>query len=93
MWEFVEYSVEDNWWKILLVTLVTQVEVDSNAFNAGLREGDVIVEVNHHPMENAEDVVRASERARADKILLRVWTQRRGSPGLVYMAVDNTKNE
>lgn len=70
--------------------LVTQVEADSKAYDAGLREGDVIVEVNHRKMRSAGDVVRASDQARGDTILLRIWSQRGGTPGLSYLAVDNT---
>ncbi len=73
--------------------VVTQVQVDSKAYEAGLREGDIIVEVNHRAVDNADDVVRASGRARGDKILLRVWSQRGGMPGLIYIAVDNAADE
>jgi hypothetical protein len=51
------------------------------------------VEVNHRAVDNADDVVRASGRARGDKILLRVWSQRGGMPGLIYIAVDNAADE
>ena len=41
--------------------LVMQVEEDSQAWDAGLREGDVIVEVNRHPVKEPDDVLRAVE--------------------------------
>jgi len=70
--------------------LVADVDANSNAYEAGLREGDVIVEFNHKPVDNAEAVVDASKQADEDKILLHVWTQRSGTPGLVYLVVNNT---
>ncbi|MCU0789314.1 MAG: Do family serine endopeptidase, partial [Verrucomicrobia bacterium] len=73
--------------------LVTRVEEGSNAYEAGLREGDVIVELNHRPVRDADALVEASNRAREDKILLRVWSQRNGTPGLIYLVVDNTRDE
>ena len=41
--------------------LVMQVEADSQAWDAGLREGDVIVEVNRRPVKEPEDVLRVVE--------------------------------
>ena len=43
--------------------LVMQVEEDSQAWDAGLREGDVIVEVNRRPVKEPDDVLRAVEGA------------------------------
>jgi serine protease Do len=54
--------------------LVTAVDENSAAFEAGLREGDVIQEINRKPVANAEDAVAASEKIKGDKILLRVWS-------------------
>jgi len=73
--------------------LVASVDQESNAYEAGLREGDIIIEFNHKPVQNADSVVQLSKRAEAEKILLRVWTQRGGSPGLIYLVVDNTAEE
>ena len=72
--------------------LVTEVDRGSNAYEAGLREGDVIVEINHRPVETAEDAVALASRADGDKILLRVWSQRGGRPGLMFLVVENTVN-
>jgi serine protease Do len=73
--------------------LVSKVDPGSNAYEAGLREGDIIVEINHQSVGNADEAVALSAQARSERILLRVWTQRGGRPGLVYMVVDNTKND
>jgi serine protease Do len=71
--------------------LVTDVQEGSNAQEAGLRAGDVILEINHKPVKDAATAVNLSEEARDEKILLRVWSKRGGMPGLSYVVVDNTK--
>ena len=43
--------------------LVMEVEPDSPAWDEGLREGDVIVEVNRRPVKEPDDVLRAVEGA------------------------------
>lgn len=73
--------------------VVAQVDRSSNAYDAGLRRGDVIVEINQAPVEDADDAVELSEAARGDQILLRVWSRSGGRAGLRFLAVDNTKDE
>jgi serine protease Do len=74
--------------------LVTGVEPDSNSAEAGLRVGDVIVEINRKAAESAKEVVNLSKRVKSDKILLRVWSGGRGIPGGTrYLVVDNTKRK
>jgi serine protease Do len=69
--------------------LVTKVEEDSNAAEAELHAGDVIVEINKQPVRNADDAVALSEKAKGDRLRLRVW---RGG-GVLYLSVDNTKRK
>jgi serine protease Do len=69
--------------------LVTEVERESNAADAGLRSGEVIVEINRNPVESADDAVALSRRAEGEQILLRVWSQSGGRAGLRYVVVDN----
>ncbi len=59
--------------------VVAGVEEGSPAQEAGLREGDVIVEVDRAPVSNADDAVRALKAARPGGHLLRV---RRGDGAL-----------
>jgi serine protease Do len=75
--------------------LVTSIEEDSNSAEAGLRTGDVIVEINRQPVTGANDAVTMSEKAKGDRILLRVWSAdpRGGSGGTRYITVDNTKRK
>jgi serine protease Do len=55
--------------------VVEQVEPGSAADNAGLQRGDVIVEVNRHPVQNANDVQKAlSAVPKGQDALVLVWS-------------------
>lgn len=54
--------------------VVTDVEPNSPAADAGLRPGDVILEINKKAVKNAEDAVAASDGLKEDA-LLRVWSR------------------
>jgi serine protease Do len=73
--------------------LVTKVEEDSNAAEAGVRAGDVIIEINRQPVRNADDAVGLSEKGKGDRILLRVWRGGEGGGGMLFLSVDNTKRK
>ena len=73
--------------------LVTRVAPDSNAAEAGLRAGDVIVEINRRPVRSADEAVSLSEAAKTDRLLLRVWRGGEGRGGVLFMSVDNTKKK
>jgi serine protease Do len=71
--------------------LVTNVDPASNSAEAGLRRGDVILEIERHPVRGADDAVAMSEKSKGDHVLLRVWTpNEEGEAGSThYLAVDN----
>jgi len=72
--------------------LVANLDQESNAAEAGLRPGDVIVEINRKPVRGADDAVALSEKAKEDQILLRVWrNDGSGEGGMTYLTVDNSK--
>jgi serine protease Do len=72
--------------------LVSNVDQDSNAAQAGLRPGDVILEIDRQPVRGADDAVALSEKAKGDRVLLRVWSNAGGGPGAThYLVVDNHK--
>jgi serine protease Do len=55
--------------------VVEQVQPGSPADNAGLQRGDVIVEVNRHPVQNADDVQKAlSAVPKGQDALVLVWS-------------------
>jgi serine protease Do len=70
--------------------LVSHVDPDSNAAEAGLATGDVIVQIDRKPVTSAEAAVKLSDKASGDQILLRVWSPRGGMHPLV---VDNVKRK
>ena len=47
--------------------MVTDVDQDSPAYQAGIRPGDVIEEINHHPVRNADDAVKLTENVKEKK--------------------------
>jgi serine protease Do len=60
--------------------VIAEIDSDSPAAKAGLREGDVIQEVNKQPVKNAKDLVAINKRLKPnEKILIRVWSQGRSS--------------
>jgi serine protease Do len=66
--------------------VIAEVDADSPAGKAGLREGDVIQEVNKQPIKNAKDLVAVSKNLKANqKILLRVYSQGRSG----YVALES----
>jgi serine protease Do len=71
--------------------LVTDVDSNSNSAEAGLQPGDVIREINHQPVTDADDAVKLCTQAKTSTILLKVWRHNNGFGATLYIAVDNTK--
>jgi serine protease Do len=66
--------------------VVTDLDPASAAREAGLKPGDVIVEINRQPVKNAEDAVRLTERPKDKTTLLRIWS----NGGSRYVVVDES---
>lgn len=71
--------------------LVTTVDPESNAYEAGLRQGDVILEFERKPVNNADDAVELSNEFKGSKVLLRVWS--RGSTKYLFVNVGNGEQD
>ena len=69
--------------------LVTNVDPSSAAAEAGLSPGDVILEINRHPVRNADDAVRLTAHSETRKTLLKLWS--RG--GTHLLVVDETDSK
>ena len=55
--------------------LVTDVAQDSVGYDAGLRKGDVILEMNRKPLANADEAVTEGNNIdKNERVLLHVWT-------------------
>ena len=65
--------------------VIADIDEDSAAGKAGLREGDVIQEVNKQPVKSARDLLAITKKVRPnEKILIRVYSQGRSG----YIALD-----
>jgi serine protease Do len=67
--------------------LITQVDPDSASARAGLREGDIILELDRKRVRNASEAVKLSEKIKGPKVLVFLW--REGARH--YVVVDESK--
>jgi serine protease Do len=66
--------------------VITEVAPDSAAYEAGLRTGDVITELNRQPVRNAQDAIADTEKPISSQTLVKVWTK----GGSHYLTVDES---
>src|SRR5262249_39973080 len=65
--------------------VIADLDPESPAAKAGLREGDVIQEVNKQPVKSARDLVAISKKLKPDeKVLMRVYSEGRSG----YVALE-----
>jgi len=67
--------------------LVVDVDAASPAAAAGLRPGDIILEINRQRVNSADEAVERSQEIKGDRVLLRVWS----GGGSRYLVVDASK--
>jgi serine protease Do len=74
--------------------LVVNVDPDSTAAQAGLGQGDVIMEISHQRVRTADEAVALSQKVKGDRLLLRVWSRPDGGPGGThYLVVVNSQHK
>jgi serine protease Do len=67
--------------------VVTNVDPDAASYRAGIRPGDVIIEIDRKPVRNADDALELSKNLKG-RVLMRVWT----NGGSHYVVVDDAKH-
>ena len=67
--------------------LIRRVDPGSAADQAGLKTGDVVVEVDRQPVQGVRDLYRIARRAKKRNLLLYVWSQ--GTSGYVVVRNDD----
>jgi len=71
--------------------LITSVNRASNSYDADLRPGDVILEIDSQAVINAEDAVRLCKASRNDTILVKIWRPDGDRGRIRFVDVDNTR--
>lgn len=69
--------------------LVSEVDPDSKSYEAGLRPGHVILEIDRKTVANAEQAVKMSENVKGDSVVLRVYA----NGNRRFLSVENGRNE
>jgi S1-C subfamily serine protease len=64
--------------------LVTQVDPDSSAYDAGLREGSIIIGAQHGDVSSVDEVLEAAGQTETGRLLLRV---RNPGGGVSYLVM------
>ena len=67
--------------------IVTSIEADTPAAKQGLREGDVIVELDRKPLTSVDQAVKLSEEIKGPRFLVLLWRNGRTS----FLAIDESK--
>lgn len=67
--------------------LVTQVDPNSAAAVAGLSTGDVIQEINGHPVRSGDEAVKLTEKSETGKTRLKLWSH----GGTHFLVVDESE--
>jgi len=67
--------------------LITSIDPESPGARQGLREGDLILELDRRPCSNADEAVKLSEEIKGPKVLVLVYRNGRTR----YLAIDESK--
>ena len=69
--------------------LISAIDVDSAAFEAGLREGHVIQEINRQSVANAQEAVAVIRKASDKRLVFLIWSE----GGSRFVVVDESKEQ
>ena len=69
--------------------LIAEIDADSAAFDAGLRAGNVIQEINRQPVANAREAAAVIHKASGKRLVLLVWSD----GGSHFVVVDENKQK
>ncbi len=69
--------------------LISEIDADSVAFDAGLREGNVIQEINREPVTDAREAAAAIRKVGGKRLVLLVWS----AGGSRFVVVDESKEK
>ena len=67
--------------------LITSIDPSSPSARQGLREGDVILELDRKPVKNAQEAVELSAQLKGPKVMVRVFREGRS----LYLVVDESE--
>jgi len=67
--------------------IITSVDADSPSAKQGLREGDVVLELDKKPVANADQAVKLSEEIKGPRVLVKIWRD----GGARYLSIDESK--
>ncbi len=67
--------------------IITSVDADSPSAKQGLREGDIILELDRRPVVDADSAVKLSEEIPGPKVLVLIWRENRTR----YLAIDESR--
>jgi serine protease Do len=67
--------------------IITSVDPESPSARQGLREGDIIMELDRRPVKNADEAVKLSEEIKGPRVLVRIY--RNGQSR--YLSIDESK--
>ncbi|MSU65515.1 MAG: Do family serine endopeptidase [Opitutus sp.] len=67
--------------------VITSIDEDSPSAKQGLREGDVVLELDRRPVTSSEEAVKLSEEIKGPKVMLLIWREGRTH----YLVIDESK--
>ena len=74
------------------ILLLTSLAVSLLAGTTASAQTTITVNANQ-PVRTADEAVALGEKAKGDRILLRVWRGGEGRGGMLFLSVDNTKRK